>query len=204
MFVCMHCGRSLKTKNGLTNHERWCSCNPNQPTERCTLDEKAKKKISLGLRNRAEKLRDAGIKITHTEETKKKISEARLRFLKENPDKAPYALNHYSRGESYPERYWKQILIDHKIPFEQEKRLSLYRLDFAIGNINLEIDGEQHYCDPRIMRSNIRRDDYLRSLGWKVHRIRWSDFQKMDENQKKNYIHFLMEDLLRIELRSSD
>ena len=38
----------------------------------------------------------------HTEETKRKISEIRKKYLFENPDKVPYLLNHYSKGESYP------------------------------------------------------------------------------------------------------
>ena len=40
----------------------------------------------------------------HSEETKKKISEIRKKYLSENPDKVPYKLNH-SSTESYPEKY---------------------------------------------------------------------------------------------------
>jgi hypothetical protein len=46
---------------------------------------------------------------THTDETKKKISEIRIKYLRENPDKVPYKLNHYSKGESYPEQYFSKI-----------------------------------------------------------------------------------------------
>ena len=33
----------------------------------------------------------------HTEESKKKISRSRIKYLKENPDKVPYLLNHSSK-----------------------------------------------------------------------------------------------------------
>jgi len=43
----------------------------------------------------------------HSQETKEKISEIRKAFLKENPDKVPYRLNHSSR-ESYPEKIFRE------------------------------------------------------------------------------------------------
>lgn len=83
----------------------------------------------------------------HSEETKKKISESRIKFLRDNPDKVPYKLNHYSKGRSYPEEYWKVVLDTNNLVYEEQFQIGPYQLDFAFPNkkIDLEIDGDQHY-----------------------------------------------------------
>lgn len=123
----------------------------------------------------------------HSKETKQKLSEFRKHFLKENPDKVPYLLNH-SRNESYPERYFREILENNNIKFEQEYRESYYSLDFKIGMIDLEIDGEQHYLDSKIINSDKRRSSYLESLGYTIIRVRWSEFLKLTYDQKQKII----------------
>lgn len=126
----------------------------------------------------------------HSEESKKKISEARIKYLKDNPDKVPYKLNHYSKGASYPEKYFDEILKTKNLEYEKELPISIYSLDFAFveKGIDLEIDGEQHYLDPVIIESNRKRDIFLSENGWKVIRIRWSEYQKMKYYDKKQYI----------------
>lgn len=130
-----------------------------------------------------------------SEETKKKISESRIKYLKENPDKVPYLLNHYSKGESYPEEYFDKIFKKNKLKYEKQLRISIYQLDFAFieNGINIEIDGEQHYVDSRIIESNKRKDSFLKDNGWNVIRIRWSEYQKMNKNDKEKYINDLID-----------
>lgn len=95
-----------------------------------------------------------------SDETKKKISESRIKYLKNNPDKVPYKLNHYSKGTSYPEKYFDEILKTKNLEYKKELPISIYSLDFAFveKGIDLEIDGEQHYLDPVIIESNRKRD----------------------------------------------
>lgn len=71
--------------------------------------------------------------------------------------------------------------------FIREYRIYLYSLDFASikNKIDLEIDGEQHYLDKRIVESDKRRNKYLTDRGWKIIRIRWSEYQKMSFEQRK-------------------
>lgn len=87
--------------------------------------------------------------------------------------------------ESYPEKFWKQVLINNNIKFEfnfyiQKKELGLdslagYFLDFKLKNkIDLEIDGKQHKYKDR-MQSDKIRDDALIKHGWKVYRIEWNE-----------------------------
>ena len=65
-------------------------------------------------------------------------------------------------------------------------------MDFFINNIALEIDGEQHYVDERIVKSNFYRDEYLLSIGIPTIRVRWSHYQKLSDDGKKNYLKDLL------------
>lgn len=130
---------------------------------------------------------------TLPKEMKDKISSSRIQYLKENPDKVPYVLNHYSKGESYPEQYFRSLFDKNDIQYEQEKREGLYSLDFVIGRYNIEIDGEQHYLDERIKQSDIKRTKYLEGLGYKVIRIRWSEYQSLKD--KKEFVKKLLEEI---------
>jgi very-short-patch-repair endonuclease len=127
-----------------------------------------------------------------TDEIKQKISSSRKKYLKENPDKVPYKLNHYSKGQSYPESYFEKWLSDNEVSFISEQQVSIYSIDFRIGDIALEIDGEQHYVDERIVKSNFYRDDYLKSIGIETIRVRWSHYQKLSDNEKKDYLNNLL------------
>lgn len=131
----------------------------------------------------------------HTEETKRKISEKRKQYLLENPDKVPYKLNHYSKGRSYAEVYWKAVLDSHDLKYIEQYQIGLYSLDFAFvdAKIDLEIDGNQHFLDERIVNSDKRRDEFLTSQGWQVIRIRWSDYKKLDS--KRDFVYNIVHQL---------
>lgn len=135
-------------------------------------------------RTKSEMLSLAGRKRNISSETKKKISESRKRYLAENPDKIPYRLNHKSKGESYPERYFREWLEKENIQFKQEFRFGVYSFDFLVNDlIDLEIDGSQHYVDKRINSSDLLRDKQTEDAGFKVYRINWSEYQQL-ENKK--------------------
>jgi len=152
---------------------------------------KASKLGYIKIRNKSE----AGIigkkkyPLVHTEEWKKNMSEIRKKYLKENPDKVPYRLNHSSK-ESYPEKYFAELFQKENIIVDRYIPISYYELDFCITDkkINIEIDGEQHYLDKKIKVSDNNRNTYLENNGWKTIRIRWSDYQKMDYEGKAKYI----------------
>lgn len=135
-----------------------------------------------------QKRRDSQTGKIHTEETKDKIRISRLAFLQENPHMVPYKLNHYSKGRSYPEEYWKAVLDSNNLIYEEQYQIGIYQLDFAFVDlkIDLEIDGDQHYLDQRIVASDIRRTKYLEELGWKTIRVRWSSYQKLED--KKQFV----------------
>ena len=130
-----------------------------------------------------------------TEETKKKISASRIKFLHENPHMVPYKLNHYSKGRSYAEEYWKVILDSNNLVYEEQYQIGPYQLDFAFLNfkIDLEIDGDQHHLDKRIVESDKRRNIYLEELGWTIIRIRWSEYKKLAD--KKKFVEEILQHL---------
>lgn len=57
----------------------------------------------------------------------------------------------------------------------------------------LEIDSEQHYVDERIIEHDKIRTANLECEGWTcIERIRWSDYQKLNENEKKEFLQKLL------------
>jgi len=140
------------------------------------------------------KITEANKKRVQSEETKAKISASRIKFLQAHPEMVPYRLNHYSKGSSYAEKYWQEVLEKHGIEFTPQLPISVYTLDFAFEKhkIDLEIDGEQHHVDPRIVKSDERRTQYLESLGWKVIRVRWSRFKQLSEEERKKFVQSIL------------
>lgn len=124
-------------------------------------------------------------------ETKNKISKSRIKYLTDNPSQVPYILNHYSKGDSYPEKYFEECLRES--PYVKKYRVGLYELDFAdvLNKIDLEIDGDQHFLDSRIVDHDIKRNNDLIMKGWKIIRIKWSDFQKLSRNEKENVVDLI-------------
>lgn len=132
-----------------------------------------------------------------SEETKKKISEGRKQYLQNNPDKVPYLLNH-SRNESYPELYFDNIFSKEYKKNEDYKtylQVGIYEIDFAFLNkgIAIEIDGDQHYLDKKIVESDIRKTEYITKQGWEILRVCWSDYQKLNVKQKEEFIKELFD-----------
>ena len=132
------------------------------------------------------RLRELWLGRKHTPESKARISASMKRFFTENPDRAGYALNHYSKGASYPERYWRECLENAGVTFEAEYPLGSYRLDFGFPDtkVDLEIDGNQHQADPRIVKHDKVRDLWVTRQGWKVIRVSWPSFRKLSHEAR--------------------
>ena len=133
--------------------------------------------------------RKGGIGRIVSQETKDKISKSRKEYLRNNPDKVPYLLNHSSK-ESYPEKYFTEVFKNEGIDVIKSYRIGLYELDFSIPEkkIDIEIDGSQHYLDTKIVESDKRRNDFLKENGWDVIRINWSEYKKLNTEDRIDYI----------------
>lgn len=136
-------------------------------------------------RTRGETISLANKNRTIPDNVRKKISESRKRYLEEHPDQVPYKLNHKSKGESYPEKYFREWLEKENISFLQEYQFGVYSFDFLINNfIDLEIDGSQHYVDGRIRKSDEKRDKRAKENGFIVYRINWPSYQQLEDKEK--------------------
>lgn len=95
--------------------------------------------------------------------------------------------------QSFPEKYWENVLIKHNIEFKNEVKVGRYFLDFLIEKngvkIDLEIDGKQHK-QPEIIEKDAKRDSFLKENGYVIYRIDWnevcSDCGKEKMNEKIN------------------
>lgn len=83
---------------------------------------------------------------------------------------------------SYPEKFWIKVLQNNNIPFEREKHVGQYFLDFVISInnklIDLEIDGKQHKYQDRQLSDQIR-DQFLSENGYHVYRIEWNEINSI-------------------------
>lgn len=200
-WICEHCKREHKTFLSKRQHEIHCKENPDRiPGARTGKSHKGS--------NQYIKARELGLPVPvgamkgkpgtfrgrkHSEETREKISKSCIRYLEEHPEKVPYLLNHYSKGPSYPEIYWIDLIKNEKLDLSYHKQIGPYQLDFFNETklLDLEIDGDQHHLDSRIVESDKRRTKYLEALGWKTLRVKWSDWQKKEEEEKREFIQLL-------------
>lgn len=122
------------------------------------------------------------------------MSLSRKEIISKNSSLSPYIIFHKNgkTQESYPEKYFKKVLENNNISFKQELQVNRYSLDFLIGNIDLEIDGEQHYTVQKIIDSDIERTKFLTNLGLSVKRIRWSWFKRLNDKEKIKFIRDLV------------
>jgi very-short-patch-repair endonuclease len=208
---CKYCDKQWKDTNSLKNHIIRCKNNPNKLSTNNLKDYNKNGRSawnkgltkeshpSLGMNRPNFKGSNSVCFGTHlSNERKLNLSIKRTEYLLKNPDKVPYLLNHSSK-ESYPEKYFTEILDNNNLHYEKEYQIALYSLDFGFidAKIDLEIDGEQHYVDKKIVESDKRRSDYLESLGWKIIRVRWSKYKKLLDNERKEYINRLLIELDR-------
>ena len=206
ILYCQYCEKECKNLNSLRQHEIRCKNNPNKilsyfmtdynkiriPTNQYIKAKREGRTIEISEETR-NKLRKINCNRKISEETKRKISNARKQYLNEHPEKIPFKLNHSSK-QSYPEQYFENLFLQENIPLQYHKQIHRYELDFYNENLMkyVEIDGEQHYS-PYMIQHDIERTKYLENLGWKGIRIRWTEFKQMSFEEKQNKIKEIKE-----------
>lgn len=111
-------------------------------------------------------------KYLHNEETKNKIREARLKFMKEHPEQTAWRLKNKSYLENMFEIFLQERGYADKYLIQREYSIFPYFIDFAFVDLKIaiEIDGSQHLLEDRLERDK-KKDILLQEQGWKVIRI---------------------------------
>lgn len=98
---------------------------------------------------------------------------------------------------SYAEKFWTKVLENNSIIYQRELHLDRYFLDFYIEKngqkIDLEIDGHQHFDENGRLEHDMIRDEFVRSKGITVYRIRWNNIksQKGKEDMRRKIEKFV-------------
>ena len=221
-WICPFCNNVFRTRRLLNEHKKLCDLNKNKTVQKYIIDENGKRKLAPGCnawnkgltKETDERVKHHGETLSegyksgrlvnvntgthHSDEQKKKISEGRKKYLSEHPDKVPYLINHHSKGDSYPEKYFKEVFDNEHIEYKQNYYQCGYFLDFAWPEkkIYLEVDGEQHYVDKRIVEHDKVRTQKLLENGWTcIERVRWSEFKHLSKEKKSEYLKLVFEKL---------
>ena len=144
----------------------------------------------LSFRNKTGYCKSCNLKFrTFSDDTKRKISEAARRRVLNGTHNGWNSRN----IKSYAELFWETVLDNNRIKYKREVKVGKYFLDFVIGNIDLEIDGKQHRYPDRIA-SDLIRDEFLRSKGYFVYRIRWNEINsKSGKEMMKDKIDLFLD-----------
>lgn len=192
---CEICKKDLKTKSGYVNHVKNCEktfklkdkiikmyIEGSSIKEINNKMKISKEKIMEYLKGYSRSSSESGIlahkkypdKFKHTEESKLKMRNKRLEYMKNNPEKTAWRLANLS----YPEK----LLLNKFIELEWYRKYLIYRertffpyfIDFAFENekVAVEIDGSQHLEAER-KKSDDNKDELLIKDGWSV--IRFSE-----------------------------
>lgn len=195
-YTCKFCGKICKNDNSQRNHERLCKLNPDRDFIKPKTDNfysaMAKRKTS----NQFLKARELGLNIPkngnfgkpskfkhHSEETKKRISET----MKKRCNGKSIWATQIEKRKSYAEQYFDNCFPQLK----QNYHVLTYFLDLAnpIKKIYIEIDGEQHYTDIKVIKHDKIREEELLKIGWVcIKRIRWSEFKKLSKEEQNIFI----------------
>jgi very-short-patch-repair endonuclease len=115
----------------------------------------------------------------HTPETKEKLRQSRLKWMKENPEKTAWRLSNLSYPEKVFQKKLKELELDKKYLIIRERSVFPYFIDFAFEDekLAIEIDGSQHENEDRKESDNVK-DNLLISEGWNILRFSASKVNK--------------------------
>lgn len=177
-MLCQYCGRLCKNPNSHRNHERTCPQNLNRVYKNGMLGKQSwNKGLSKHTDPRLAKIAEAakGRKVKPVSpETRKKLSEICKKRYRDNPELHPNRRLAGNRSKmTYPERIAYDWLSIRGIDFLHNAQVGKYFPDFLIGSLIIEIDGERWH--PEDCEKDAIRDEYLRSEGYTIFRIRSQD-----------------------------
>lgn len=209
MFICKICGKEFNNINGLSKHLNMLHNikllnyyityeDLKIPTcPYCNKNSKIRTGISFQVTCGDDSCISKCYYRKHNDETKKKISNKRLDYLKNNQNKHPWKNN--KKFISKPCEYFKNILNKNDIQYVSEYS-PLYDRNFSIDivllnkKIGIEINGNQHYNNDKTLKSYYQnRKVLIEKEGWKLYDIHYSNVYKQEFINK--IISYLKEDI---------
>jgi len=194
MFECKICKKNLVNQGGLTQHIKKCEWLNTIKSDVINLytnekysvkDLRKKFKIqssdvknilgdkirTLSESNKLSREKYPNV-YKHSEETKKKLRNIRLEFMKNNPNKTSWRLSNISYPEKLFINYVETNGLDKKYSIVREYSVFPYFIDFAFVNqmVAIEIDGSQHLL-PERKKNDVKKDKLLNDSGWFVIRV---------------------------------
>jgi len=217
LLNCPYCNKDISNVKG-GSHIHWCKLNPkhNEYLEKL-------KNVRNNITEESRKLQGNKIKklwidgkfkdkiipnkgktgeFHHSEETKKRMSDIKKKWINENLDKHTWNIN---KNKSKPCEIVKNKLNELNIKYIEEykpmfnKRYFQIDIAFPDKKIGIEINGNQHYnSDGTLKKYYQERHDIIENNGWKLYEFHFSlvynnfIFNKIDnilnhENIKENF-----------------
>lgn len=125
---------------------------------------------------------------------KEKLRKFRLNYMKKHPENTAWRKRN---KPSYPEQLFinliKKLDLDKKFLIEREYCIFPYYIDFAFKDIKVafEIDGSQHWLNKERKESDIKKDNLLKSKGWRICRIKEYELKDNFENVESKVLDFI-------------
>lgn len=204
--TCKHCNKNFdisdKPSGWMANHTRWCDLNPKRDEYKIkssnavvamnkarlenpnNLNQYTKAKsqgIDLKCSDETKlKISKAKLGKSHTEKTKQLLSEKQKAYLKDNPEKHVWKSN--AKFKSVPCEHLKQYLKDKGLEFVEEynpipDRMFSVDIAFLDKRIIFEVNGNQHYSDVKLQKLApyyLERHNMIEAEGWKVIEIHYT------------------------------
>lgn len=186
--MCKICKTEFKNKNSLAKHLRIHNLslidyyieyeNFEIPKCKCGNSCKLRKGIEFTKTCCEYKCKSEQNRRSHSDESKKIISEKRIDWLKKNPDKHPWKKN--TKFLSVPCEKLKSIFIENGLCFETELQPisdRFYSIDIAFVDkgIGIEVNGNQHYDSNKELKEYYKkRKELIEEKGWKLYDIHYS------------------------------
>lgn len=189
MLVCKFCSKECRSVKSHRSHELTCPSNKDRVYKNGMTGKKAwnKGKTVDTHPELADKLCAGGLAFKHkceegfmpyvatsdywTEERREEKSKWRIKLHIDDPSSHPNRRLANNRSIiTYPEKVAFDFLVKNGVEFEHQKKIDKYYVDFCIGNVIIEIDGEQWH--PLGNERDAKRDKALGEMGYVVFRVR--------------------------------
>lgn len=193
---CKHCKKLFTEllsgghKNAQASHTRWCTSNPTRKVNKNTLPKQCIRCGCEFISRR--KTCSVECQYTHTDETKKNLSEKRKKFLADNPEKHPWKKS--DKFTSIPCHNVKQYLDDKSIKYVDELTPlpdRAFSIDIAFPHImiGIEINGNQHYERTGELKPYYQeRHELIEAAGWTLIEVHYS--QCFNDATIANFLNF--------------